>query len=127
MILDAEGQMRTARQTAIIFRLFFIVFAFFFLAIMAFTTFFSGTLSRTASTIISVSILVAEGLCMYWIFVAQTRQLKSLERKKFLVCPGCAYSLENIGEKWVCPECGRPFDDADLRGAWSRAFIGRTS
>lgn len=55
--------------------------------------------------------------------------LPYLRRKKYKrlvignnyrVCLDCHYSLQGHGSKGVCPECGREFDEANLRREWRR-------
>jgi hypothetical protein len=54
----------------------------------------------------------------------QARQIDALIAHDFRVCPKCTYMLRELDDAGNCPECGRPFDDENLRSAWRRGFFG---
>ncbi|MFA6043786.1 MAG: hypothetical protein WC718_02275 [Phycisphaerales bacterium] len=49
--------------------------------------------------------------------------IQSLRRSGYRVCPGCTYDLASMPPgPGVCPECGRPFDDASLKERWEEVY-----
>lgn len=49
--------------------------------------------------------------------------LQILRRDGYRICPGCTYDLSKAAAgAGVCPECGRPFDEASLKERWEEIY-----
>jgi hypothetical protein len=69
-----------------------------------------------AAVLIGGLVLLLLVICWHWSRCART--LKVVRAADRLACPECLYPLpEDHGE---CPECGRPYDAADVRATWER-------
>ncbi|MEK6675238.1 MAG: hypothetical protein AABZ47_06235 [Planctomycetota bacterium] len=40
------------------------------------------------------------------------------QARQLLWCPGCRYSLRGLSPQGNCPECGKPYDHADVLERW---------
>lgn len=51
--------------------------------------------------------------------LARDRLYEAVRQAEYRVCPRCCFDLRGHGERGTCPECGRPFDSANLRATWA--------
>jgi hypothetical protein len=52
--------------------------------------------------------------------LASIRAIADLRRRRFRLCPGCAYDLSESPRVVKCPECARRFPARGVVGEWSR-------
>lgn len=64
----------------------------------------------------------AHALCRFLLRRAHYRARRRLQEWAYLVCPECCYALARSLSQGRCPECGRPFDQTELRRVWSHRY-----
>ncbi len=58
-----------------------------------------------------------------WGFWSHTRRYyRRLERIDFEACLECGYPLVGLSPKHHCPECGAPYEIADVKKTWKEAL-----
>lgn len=68
-----------------------------------------------------------EAAIMLGSIAGATATNKWLQRKlvasKWRLCPRCGFDMNGLGDKCICPECGRPFDATADAKVW-KEFSG---